>query len=53
MTCYLKTSMPVSLSGVTWIYGEPTMAEGYTYVIALQQLDDATVLANLAYSLPQ
>jgi hypothetical protein len=53
MTCYLKTSMPVSLSGVTWIYGEPTMAEGYTYVIALQQLDATTVLANLAYTIPQ
>jgi hypothetical protein len=53
MTCYLKTSMPVSLSGVTWIYGAPVMVEAYTYVIALQQLDATTVLANLAYSLPQ
>lgn len=53
MTCYLKTSVPVSLSGVTWIYGEPTLVQGYTYVIALQQLDAATVLANLAYTIPQ
>lgn len=53
MTCYLKTSIPVTLSGVTWIYGEPAMAAGYTYVIALQQLDASTVLANLAYTLPQ
>lgn len=53
MTCYLKTSVPVVLSGVTWIYGEPTMPEGYTYVIAMQQLDAVTVLANLAYTLLQ
>lgn len=53
MTCYLKTSVPVSLSGVTWIYGEPTLVQGYTYVIAFQQIDAATVLANLAYVLPQ
>jgi hypothetical protein len=53
MTCYLKTSMPVSLSGVTWLYGEPTMTAGYTYVIALQQIDAAIVLANLAYTLKQ
>lgn len=53
MTCYLKTSVPVSLSGVTWIYGEPTLVQGYTYVIALQQLDSAVILANLAYTIPQ
>ena len=53
MTCYLKTAVPVSLSGVTWLYGLPALVEGYTYVIALQQLDASTVLANLAYSLPQ
>ena len=53
MTCYLKTAVPVSLSGVTWLYGQPFMGEGYTYVVALQQVDTATVLANLAYSLPQ
>ena len=53
MTCYLKTAVPVELSGVTWIYGAPTMAEGYTYVIAFQQIDAVTVLANLAYVLPQ
>lgn len=51
MTCYLKTAVPVALSGVTWIYGEPTMAEGYTFVVALQQIDASTVLANLAYTL--
>lgn len=53
MTCYLKTEVPVSLSGVTWLYGEPAMMEGFTFVIALQQVNDATVLANLAYSLKQ
>lgn len=53
MTCYLKTAVPVVLSGVNWIYGEPTMAEGYTFVIALQQIDSDTLLANLAYVLPQ
>ena len=53
MTCYLKTAVPVELSGVTWIYGAPTMAAGYIYVIAMQQIDAATVLANLAYVLPQ
>ena len=53
MTCYLKTAVPVSLSGVTWLYGQPFMAEGYTYVIAIQQIDASAVLANLAYSLPQ
>ncbi len=53
MTCYLKTAVPVELAGVTWLYGEPTMVQGYTYVIALQQIDSAVILANLAYSLPQ
>ncbi len=53
MTCYLKTALPVTLAGVTWLYGEPAMLEGYTYVIALQQIDSAVVLANLAYTLPQ
>lgn len=51
MTCYLKTAVPVSLSGVIWLYGTPFMSEGYVYVIALQQIDADTVLANLAYSL--
>ncbi len=53
MTCYLKSAVPVSLAGVTWLYGQPAMAAGYTFVIALQQVDAATVLANLAYTLPQ
>lgn len=53
MTCYLKTAVPVALFGVTWLYGEPTMTAGYTYVIALQQIDAAIVLANLAYTIPQ
>lgn len=53
MTSYLKTAVPVTLSGVTWLYGPPAMVEGYTYVIALQQLDASTVLANLAYTIPQ
>ena len=53
MTCYLKTSLPVTLAGVTWLYGEPTMVQGYTYVIALQQIDSVVILANLAYTIPQ
>lgn len=53
MTCYLKTAVPVELSGVTWLYGEPAMMEGFTFVVALQQVNAATVLANLAYSLKQ
>ena len=53
MTCYLKTAVPVTLAGVTWLYGQPFMGDGYTYVVALQQVDADTVLANLAYSLPQ
>ena len=50
-TCYLQTSVPVTLSGVTWLYGEPAMMEGFSFVIALQQVDASTVLANLAYTL--
>lgn len=53
MTCYLKTAVPVELSGVIWLYGEPAMMEGFTFVVALQQVDASTVLANLAYSLKQ
>ena len=53
MTCYLKTAVPVSLSGVQWLYGEPAMVQGFTYVFALQQIDAATILANLAYTLKQ
>lgn len=53
MTCYLKTAVPVALSGVNWIYGAPVMVEDYMYVIALQQVDAVTVLANLAYTIPQ
>lgn len=53
LTCYLKTTCPISLSGVNWIYGQPTMAEGYTFVVVMQQIDASTVLANLAYVLPQ
>lgn len=50
MTCYLKTAVPVTLSGVQWLYDEPGMLQGGTYVVALQQIDAATVLANLAYT---
>lgn len=53
MTCYLKTTVPVVLSGVQWLYGEPAMVQGFTYVVALQQIDASTVLANLAYTLKQ
>lgn len=53
MTCYLKTVLPVELSGVTWLYGAPVMVQGYTYVVALQQIGASTVLANLAYTIPQ
>ena len=53
LTSYLKTATPVSLFGVTWLYGQPAMVEGYTFVIALQQVDASTILANLAYTIPQ
>ena len=53
MTCYLKTEVPVTLTGVRWLYGAPVMASGYTHVIALQQVDASTIIANLAYTLPQ
>lgn len=53
MTCCLKSSIPVALSGVTWLYGEPVMMEGCTFVIALQQVGASTVLANLAYTIKQ
>lgn len=52
MTCYLKTAVPVSLSGVNWLYGEPVMMDGCIYVVALQQVDAHTLVANLAYSYP-
>ena len=52
LTCYLKTTCPVSLSGVIWLYGEPDMMEGCIYVVALQQVDAHTLVANLAYSYP-
>lgn len=54
MTCYLKTAVPVTLSGVTWLDdAAPTMESGYTHLIAIQQIAPATIVANLAYSLPQ
>lgn len=53
LTCYLKTTCPVSLSGVIWLYGEPAMMEGFSFVIALQQVDASTILANLAYTIKQ
>ena len=53
MTCYLKTEVPVSLSGVNWLFGALVMVERYTYVIALQQLGESVVFANLAYTIPQ
>ena len=53
MTCNLKTEIPVELQGVIWLYGKPYMGAGYTYVIAIQQIDASTVLANLAYTISQ
>ncbi len=53
MTCYLKTEIPVALSGVQWLYGEPAMMQGFSFVVALQQIDASTILANLAYTLKQ
>ena len=50
MTCYLNTAVPVELSGVTWVNEAPEMLEGYTHVIAVQQIAENVVLANLAYS---
>ncbi len=53
LTCYLKTTRPVTISGVIWLYGEPAMIEDCIYVVALQQVDEHTIVANLAYSLRQ
>ena len=53
MTCYLKSAVSESLSEEIWIYGESAMSVGYTFVIALQQIDASAVLANMAYVLPQ
>jgi hypothetical protein len=53
MTCYLKTLSPVVVSGVQWLYGEPAMMDGFTFVVALQQVDSSTIIANLAYTLKQ
>lgn len=53
LTCYIKTEVPVSLTGVSWLYGEPAIVDDFTYVIALQQIDAVTILANLAYTLKQ
>lgn len=54
VTCYLKTSVPVTLSGVTWLDNvAPTMESGYTHFIAIQQIAPDTIAANLAYSLIQ
>ena len=53
LTCYLKTTRPVAVSGVNWLYGEPAMMEGFTFVVAMQQVDASTILANLAYTLKQ
>lgn len=51
-TCYLITSIPVKLTGVEWLYGEPFMGEGFDYVIAMQYID-GRCLANLAYTMKQ
>lgn len=51
LTCYLKTEVPVFLSGVSWLYGQPVMEAGFIYVLALQQVDASTILANLAYTI--
>jgi hypothetical protein len=53
LTCYIQTAVPVELAGVRWLYGQPTLVAGYTYVIALQQIGADVVLANLAYTIPQ
>ena len=54
MTCYLKTAVPVTLSGVQWLDGTaPAMEEGMTQVIALQQVSEQVIISNLAYSYAQ
>lgn len=54
VTCYLKSALPVTLSGATWLDdAAPTMESGYTHFIAIQQISAASIVANLAYSLPQ
>ena len=51
-TCYLYTTVPVNINGVEWLYGQPVMVEGYTYIIAIQYLD-GHCLSNLAYTIKQ
>lgn len=54
ITCYLKTAVPVTLSGVMWLDdAAPTMESGYMHLIAIQQITPAVIVTNLAYSLPQ
>lgn len=49
-TCYLKTSIPVTLTGVIRIDDNPEMESGKTYIFALQQIDETNIIANIAYS---
>lgn len=52
-TCYIifSSTNPLVLSGVTWLW-EPVELEDtlLTHVIALQQIGDGPVMANVAYS---
>lgn len=50
-TCYIKSSIPVTLTGVTRIDDNPIMETGKIYVFALQQIDATTIIANMAYSI--
>lgn len=49
-TCYLKTNIPVTLTGVIRIDDNPEMESGKTYIFALQQIDETNIIANIAYS---
>lgn len=47
-TCFIDTSAVINIQGVQWLYGVPTLVSGNRHIIALQQIDADTILANLA-----
>lgn len=47
-TCFIDTSVVIDIQGVHWLYGTPTLTTGKRQIIAFQQIDAETILANLA-----
>lgn len=50
-TCYLKTTIPTTLSNVIWEGSQPAMTSGMTYVIKLTQINATAVIAKLEYTI--